>query len=173
MTDAGPAEEPRSPGQNDEPAPTEEPAPSGAAEGPRASAPPKRARTPGPADERPSVIDQVADLLQMASDWVRQEAEEVVHDKLVIPMQRLGLTLASAYAAGCLLVLGLFWIEIAAIMFLGVWLHAAGLEWVAAYATAFLIIGGVMAIASAIFLAIRLRFQVPDEKTGEREGSGA
>jgi hypothetical protein len=114
---------------------------------------------PAPGDERPSVIDQVADLLQLASDWVRQEAQGVVHDKLVIPMQRLGLTLASAYAAGCLLVLGLFWIEIAAIMLLGYWLHTAGMQWVAAYATAFMIIGGIAVLAAAIFLAIKMRYK--------------
>jgi hypothetical protein len=112
-----------------------------------------------PGDERPSVIDQTADLLQMGSDWVRQEAQSAVHDKLVIPMQRLGLTLASAYAAGCLLVLGLFWIEIAAIMLLGYWLHTAGMQWVAAYATAFMIIGGVAVLAAAIFLAIKMRYK--------------
>ena len=114
---------------------------------------------PEPTDERPTVIDQTADLLQMASDWVRQEAQSVVHDKLVIPMQRLGLTLASAYAAGCLLVLGLFWIEIASIMLLGYWLHTAGMQWVAAYATAFMIIGGVFVLAAAIFLAIKMRYK--------------
>jgi len=56
------------------------------------------------------IIDSIADLLQTATDWVRQEAEAVVREKIVLPIQKLGLTLASASAAGCLAVVGLIFI---------------------------------------------------------------
>ena len=112
---------------------------------------PEEARDEQPeeeAEEPKTVIDEVADLLQMASDWVRQEARDIVRTKVVLPLQRLGLTLASAQAAGCLLVIGLIFIEVAGVMFLGNWL---GYDW------AFLIIGGTAVVGSAIFLAIKIR----------------
>ena len=43
-------------------------------------------------DER-TVIDAAADLLQTIVDWLRQEAEAAVREKVVLPLQRLGFTL--------------------------------------------------------------------------------
>lgn len=105
---------------------------------------PKRGVTP----EEQSVIDQIADLLDMLSRWVRQEARDIVRSKLIIPLQRLGLTVASAYAAGCLLVVGVIFLEVAGLMFLGEWLS---------YKFAFLLLGTVTLLGSAIFLAIKIR----------------
>lgn len=94
------------------------------------------------------VIDAVADLLQTAVDWLRQEAASVVREKVVLPIQRLGLTLASALAAGALLVIGLIFVAVALFLLLA--------EWVG-YPGALLIIGGVYLIASAVFLVIKVR----------------
>jgi hypothetical protein len=98
--------------------------------------------------QRPEIIDALADLLQLASDWVRQEAETTIHDKVVIPLQRLGLTIASASASGCALVLGLIFIAVALFMWLGGFI---GYPW------AFFAVGMVYVIVSAVFLYIKVR----------------
>jgi len=95
-----------------------------------------------------AVIDAVADLLQTAVDWLRQEAAGLVHDKIVAPVQRLGLTLASASAAAALLVLGLTFIAVALFLLLAQWVGYPG---------ALLIIGGVLVLGSAVFLVIKVR----------------
>jgi hypothetical protein len=94
------------------------------------------------------IIDAVADLLQTASDWVRQEAERVMREKIVLPIQKLGLTLASASAAGCLLVVGLIFIGVALFLLLAEWLTYPG---------ALLAIGGVYVLLSLVFIVIKVR----------------
>ncbi|MBN1192899.1 MAG: phage holin family protein [Coriobacteriia bacterium] len=94
------------------------------------------------------IIDAVADLLQTVVDWLRQEAAAVVREKVVLPVQRLGLTLASAVAAGALLVFGLMFIAVALFLLLA--------EWVS-YPGALLIIGGVYVLVSLVFLVIKVR----------------
>ncbi|MBN2405371.1 MAG: phage holin family protein [Coriobacteriia bacterium] len=94
------------------------------------------------------IIDAVADLLQTASDWVRQEAETVVREKVVKPIQRLGLTLVSASAAGCLLVVGLIFIAVGLFVLLGEWITYPG---------ALLAIGGVYVLVSLVFIVIKVR----------------
>ncbi|MDO8949387.1 MAG: phage holin family protein [Actinomycetota bacterium] len=95
-----------------------------------------------------SIIDSIADLLQTATDWVRQEAEAVVRDKIVAPIQRLGLTLASASAAGCLAVVGLIFIGVALFLLLAEWLTYPG---------ALLAVGGVYLLGSVVFIVIKVR----------------
>ena len=102
----------------------------------------------GPKSGLEGIIDAIADLLQMASDWVRQEAASVVREKIVLPIQQLGLTLASASAAGCLLVVGLIFIAVALFLILASYVGYPG---------ALLIIGGVYLIASLVFLVIKVR----------------
>ncbi len=104
--------------------------------------------TPETGPERGGVIDQVADLLQTASDWLRQEARETVRTKVVLPLQRLGLTLVAAQAAGCLMVVGVLFLEVAGVMLLGEWLG---------YSVAFLIIGGTTLLGAAALLGIKMR----------------
>lgn len=94
------------------------------------------------------LIDSIADLLQTASDWVRQEAGSIVREKVVLPIQKLGLTLASASAAGCLLVVGLTFIAVALYLVLA---SAVG------HPGALAIIGGVYVIAAAVFIVIKVR----------------
>lgn len=99
-------------------------------------------------DNITAIIDSVADLLQTATDWVRQEAEAVVREKIVQPIQRLGLTLASASAAGCLAVVGLIFIGVALFLLLAQWLTYPG---------ALLAIGGVYLVFSIVFVVIKVR----------------
>jgi len=96
-----------------------------------------------------SIIDGVADLLQSASDWLRQEAGDIVRERIVLPLQRLGLTLASASAAGCLAALGLAFIAVAAFLFLAQWLTYPG---------ALLAVGGVLVVASVVFTIVKMRW---------------
>ena len=79
-----------------------------------------------------AVIDSVADLLQTAVDWLRQEAAGVVQDKIVARIQRLGLT------------------------FIAVALFLLLAEWVG-YPGALLIIGAVLMLGSIVFLVIKVR----------------
>jgi hypothetical protein len=96
-----------------------------------------------------SIIDGVADLLQSSSDWLRQEAGDIVRERIVLPLQRLGLTLASASAAGCLAALGLAFIAVAAFIFLAQWLTYPG---------ALLAIGGVLVAVSVVFTIVKMRW---------------
>lgn len=105
-----------------------------------------------PAEEptplRPDLVEAIADLLQSASDWVRQEAGDIVRTKIVMPIQRLGLTISSAAAAGCLGALGGAFVAVAAFIFLGQWLTYPG---------ALLLIGVLLLIGSGVFTAIKVR----------------
>ena len=102
----------------------------------------------GPVDAYTRIIDQLADLLQTAVDWLRQEAEATVREKIVPPLQQLGLTVASATAAAVLLVVGLLFVAVSAIMGLGNWLG---------YAWAFLIVGALFLAGSAVFFVVKAR----------------
>lgn len=105
----------------------------------------RRATESGAFDQ---IIEGVADLLQSAADWVRQEAGDIVREKIVLPLQRLGITVASASAAGCLVVLGITAISIAAFLYLAQWLTYPG---------ALLAIGAVLLLGAAVFLIIKAR----------------
>jgi hypothetical protein len=107
---------------------------------------PSEPHTPRDGYER--IVDQIADLLQTASEWLRQEAEATVKEKIVPPLQMLGLAIASAFTAGALLVIGLIFIAVALFM----WLAA-----VVGYPWAFFIVGSVYLIGSAIFLYVKVR----------------
>jgi len=102
----------------------------------------------GPKTGVEGIIDAVADLLQTAVDWLRQEAAAVVREKIVLPIQRLGLTLASAIAAAALLALGLTFLAVAAFLVLADFVGYPG---------ALGIIGGVYVLASVVFLIIKVR----------------
>ena len=111
------------------------------------SVPPRQPK-PEPKSGYELLIDSIADLLQTASDWVRQEAGSIVREKVVLPIQKLGLTLASAAAAGCLLVIGLIFIAVALYLVLA---SAVG------HPGALAIIGGTYVVAAAVFLVIKVR----------------
>ncbi len=102
--------------------------------------------TRGP-DER-TIIDAVADLLQTVVDWLRQEAETIVREKIVAPLQKLGLTLFAASAAASLAVLGIAFIATGLFMLLG---QAIG------YPYALLVIGGVLLVGAVAFTVIKMR----------------
>lgn len=151
----------------EQPAPASEPAPPGAssaAEGPGGPAPPKPPPAPEP-PERESIIDAVIDLLQTATDWLRQEVEVTVRDKVAMPLQRVGIAVASTGAAGCLTVVGLSFIGVGGVWGLGNWIG---------FPAAFLLIGGAYLLGAVVFIVIRARVMLREtERTKEaREGEG-
>jgi hypothetical protein len=103
---------------------------------------------PGHVPPERTVLDSAADLLQTVVDWLRQEAEALVRDKVVAPLQRLGLTIASGMAAAVLLVFGLGFIAVGVLLLLAQWLTWPG---------ALLAIGGVLVLGSVIFTIIKMR----------------
>lgn len=100
------------------------------------------------APEERTVIDAVADLLQVVVDFLRQEVDRIMRDKIIVPLQRLGFTLFAASAAASLMALGLAFMSVGSFMWLGEWLE---------YKNALLLVGGLLAVGSAIFLAIKMR----------------
>jgi hypothetical protein len=106
----------------------------------------------GPAsapDAKPeSLTDAVADLLQMAVNYLRQETAGVMHDKVVLPGQRLGMMVAFALAASFLLALGLGFVAVALLLLL-----AQYLTWPGALGA----IGGVLLVGAAVLTALKVR----------------
>lgn len=94
------------------------------------------------------IVEQLADLLQMASDWVRQEAESTMREKVVLPLQRLGLTFAAAVAAGTLFVTGILLVATGLLVFLGGLIGWDVTLW---------ILGAVLIVGSGIALAVMFR----------------
>jgi hypothetical protein len=94
------------------------------------------------------ILDQLVDLAQTARDWVRQEAEATVKEKIVPPLQKLGLTVASAFAAATFLVMGAIFIAVAAMVYL---CQLVGVP------LAFLIVGGVYLVGAGIFTAVKVK----------------
>lgn len=107
----------------------------------------EQAPTPKPADER-TVIDAVADLLQTIVDWLRQEAEAVVKEKVVLPLQGLGFTLFFGLAASGLMMAGALMLSIASLL-----LMARYLTWPGALGA----IGVVLLIFSGVAFFFRVR----------------
>lgn len=115
-----------------------------------------------PGGERPSLIDAFADLLQTFVDWARTEAEDLTREKVVLPLQKLGLTLASGTAAGCLFVFGVGFISVGLLILLATWLTWPG---------ALILIGVVLCIGAAVFTVIKVRSMQHDLPADE-QGTG-
>jgi hypothetical protein len=101
-----------------------------------------------PAPQRESMIDAVANLLQMLVNWLRAEAADIMRDKVVLPIQQLGLTLVSAATAGCLAVIGLSFVLVAGMMFLAAWLGWPG---------SLLLVGSVVLLGAGVFTFVKMR----------------
>ena len=94
------------------------------------------------------VIDASADFLITGRDYIRQEAEGVLREKIAPPLQEVGVTVASMWAAVTLLILGLIFIAVAAMIFLSQLVGPA---------LAFLIVGGLYLIGAGVFLIVKAR----------------
>jgi len=137
----GPAVEPQT-------VPAHEPEPAAAAEPQPAAAPEPQ---PEPAPEPPqreTLVDAIADLLQMAVNYLRAEAADIVRDKVVLPTQQLGMMLAFVIAAATLMVVGVLFIAVALLILLAHWLGWPG---------ALALVGAVMLIGAGVFTYLKVR----------------
>jgi hypothetical protein len=99
-----------------------------------------------PKSER--LTDALADLLQMAVNYLRQEAAGLMRDKVVLPGQKLGAMVAFALAASFLFALGVAFLAVALLLLL-----AKYLTWPGALGA----IGGVLVVGAAIFTSLKVR----------------
>lgn len=106
------------------------------------------ADTDGAEKREQSLTDAIADLLQMAVNYLRQETASVMRDKVVLPGQQLGKMVAFALAASFLLALGLGFLSVALLLVLAGWLTWPG---------ALALIGGILVIGAGIFTALKVR----------------
>jgi hypothetical protein len=95
-----------------------------------------------------TLLDAIIDLLQMARNYVRQEAAGVVRDKVVLPVQQLGKMVAFAFAAAFLLALGLGFVAVALLILLAQWL-----TWPGALGA----VGAALVISAAFFTTLKVR----------------
>lgn len=95
-----------------------------------------------------TLVDAIADLLQMAVNYLRQETAGVMRDKVVLPGQQLGRLVAFAFAAAFLLALGIGFIAVAVLLVLA---HYLG--WPGALA----LIGVLLLIGAALFTYLKVR----------------
>lgn len=97
---------------------------------------------------RPSVADAVTELVQMSVDYVRQETGDVVREKVVLPTQKAGMVVAFALGAASVLVLGICFIAVGALMLL-----ASFIGWV----SALFAVGGFMVLVAAFLTYLKTR----------------
>jgi hypothetical protein len=103
---------------------------------------------PEPEAKRETLADAIADLLQMAVNYLRQETAGVMRDKVVLPGQQLGKMVAFALAAAFLLAFGLAFVAVALLLLL-----ARYLTWPGALGA----IGGALLVGAALFTYLKVR----------------
>lgn len=151
-----PAEPPAEPS---EPVPATEPQPAPAPEPPAEPQPapapepqpepqPEPEPAPEPEPKQETLVDAIADLLQMAVNYLRQETAGVMRDKVVLPGQQLGMFVAFALAAAFTLALGVGFIAVSVLLILA---HYLG--WPGALA----LIGALLLIGAALFTYLKVR----------------
>jgi hypothetical protein len=111
-----------------------------------ADAPPAGGAEAPPKPE--SLTDAIADLMQMAVNYMRQETAGVMRDKVVLPGQQLGRLVAFAFAAAGLLFLGIGFISVAVLLVLAYFLGWPG---------ALALIGVILLIGASVFTYLKVR----------------
>ena len=101
-----------------------------------------------PSAKPESLADAIADLLQMAVNYLRQQTSAVMREKVVLPGQQLGMFVAFALAAAFLLALGLGFVAVALLILLAQWLTWPG---------ALGLIGGLLLIGAVVFTILKVR----------------
>lgn len=105
-------------------------------------------QTPQSPPPRPSIADAITELVQMFVDYVRQETDSIMHEKVVVPTQKAGQVVAFALAAAMVLFLGVAYLSVSAMMLLA---HFVG--WIAALA----IIGAVLVVGAGGLTYAKMR----------------
>lgn len=96
----------------------------------------------------PNLIDSATDLIGTVVSYARQETGDLVHDKVVIPGQKVGVTIGLAITIGILVATGALFIATGVLLVLANWLGWPG---------ALFAVGGVLVVASIITVVIRSR----------------
>jgi tetrahydromethanopterin S-methyltransferase subunit G len=96
---------------------------------------------------RNPIVDAIADLMQTAVDWLRQEAEATVREKVVPPLQQVGILIGAAIGAASAMVIGVIFVAVSLVMFLGSWIG---------YPFAFLAIGAVYLLVALVFTVVKV-----------------
>lgn len=123
------------------PAPSAQPGDPAGSQAPGGAGPSDPAADAQPAGK--TIADSIADLIQLFVDYVRQETESVVREKVVLPTQQAGQVVAFALAAAMTLFLGVAFVAVGSLMLL-----AYFVGWIAA-----LYIVGTVLIAGAAGLS--------------------
>ncbi len=131
-----------------QPGPSQPDRPAVDTEAPSVAETPPADEAPAPSPKPESLIDAIADLMQMAVNYLRQETAGVMRDKVVLPGQQLGMLVAFALAAAALLFLGIGFISVAVLLVLA---HYLG--WPGALA----LIGVVLLIGAGVFTYLKVR----------------
>lgn len=97
---------------------------------------------------RPSLVDALVELIQTVVDYLRQEAEALVKDKVVMPTQKAGQVVAFALAAAAVLVLGLAFLSVGLLLVL-----ANALGWPGAL----FLIGGVLVLGAGLLTFLKMK----------------
>ena len=100
------------------------------------------------AKEPETLLDALADLLQLAVNYLRQQAAALMREKVVLPGQKLGAFVAFAFAAAFLLALGLGFVAVAWLLLLAQWLTWPG---------ALGLIGAVLLVGAGILTVLKIR----------------
>jgi len=104
-------------------------------------------QTPPP-PEGGSLIDAGADFVQSVVTYVRQETGDVVHDKVVLPTQKAGATVALAVGVALVLFMGVLFVSAGALIVLAEWIG---------WPAALFLVGGVLILVSAGIAYARTR----------------
>jgi hypothetical protein len=116
---------------------------------PAESVPGPAATAPRPeSTRRPGIIDAFTELVQLSVDYVRQETGDVVREKVVLPTQKAGMVVAFALGAATVLVLGISFISVGALMLL-----ASFIGWI----SALFAVGGTLVLGAAFLTFLKTR----------------
>jgi len=140
MTQADEATTPIRPEAGPQPSPDPQAAP--------AEAPQPQAAPGTEPPQRETLVDAIADLLQMAVNYLRAEAADIVRDKVVLPTQQLGMMLAFVVAAATLMVVGVLFVAVALLILLAQWITWPG---------ALGLVGGVLLVGAGVFTYLKVR----------------
>lgn len=105
-----------------------------------------------PPPEGGSLIDEATGLIETAVTYVRQEANDIVREKVVQPIQSAGATVGLAIGVGLVLALGVGYVSVGALILLAQWLTWPG---------ALFLIGGILIVGSAGIAYFRSRKMQP------------
>jgi hypothetical protein len=109
---------------------------------------PTASPTSEPIPENGTLIDAGAELVQTVVTYVRQETGDLVHDKVVLPTQKAGGTVALAIGVALVLFAGLMFVSAGALILLASWIG---------WPAALFAVGGALIIGAAVIALVRTR----------------